>query len=179
VGPPRQEAAVQGQEFAQEAEWSESRSLDWHLLENPEHAGIQSLVRDLNKAYRDEPALWEMDFDGRGFWWTEANAADDNVIAFARRTKDSERVVVFVGNFSPTPRHDYRIGLPRGGRWREAVNTDSDYYGGSGIGNMGGFEAEAIGWHGQYYSAEVSLPPLAALWLVPEADGPTTDADSA
>ena len=82
-------------------------------------------MRDLNRAYKAEPALWEMDFDGRGFWWTEANAADDNVIAFARRTKDSERVALFVGNFSPAVRDNYRIGLPRGGRWREAVNTDA------------------------------------------------------
>jgi 1,4-alpha-glucan branching enzyme len=165
---PGKKLLFMGQEFAQEAEWSEARSLDWHLLENPEHAGIQSLVRDLNRAYKAEPALWEMDFDGTGFWWTEANAADDNVIAFARRTKDSERVALFIGNFSPTPRHDYRIGLPRSGRWREAVNTDSKYYGGSGIGNMGGVEAEGVGWHGQPFSASVSLPPLAALWLVPE-----------
>jgi 1,4-alpha-glucan branching enzyme len=111
-----------------------------------------------------------MDFDGNGFWWTEANAADDNVIAFARRTKDSERVALFVGNFSPSVRHDYRIGLPRSGRWTEAVNTDSSYYGGSGVGNMGGVDAEAIGWHGQHYSAEVSLPPLGALWLVPDTE---------
>src|SRR3954466_10779645 len=89
---PGKKLLFMGQEFGQEAEWSENRSLDWHLLENPEHAGLQSLVRDLNRAYKAEPALWEMDFDGSGFWWTEANAADDNVIAFARRTKDSERV---------------------------------------------------------------------------------------
>ena len=111
-----------------------------------------------------------MDFDGSGFWWTEANAADDNVIAFARRTRDSQRVALFVGNFSPAVRTNYRIGLPSGGRWREAVNTDAAFYGGSGVGNMGGFEAEAVGWHGQHYSAEVTLPPLAALWLVPEGN---------
>ena len=103
---PGKKLLFMGQEFAQEQEWSENRSLDWHLLENPEHAGIQSLVRDLNTAYKAEPALWEMDFDGTGFWWTEANAADDNVIAFARRTKDSERVALFVGNFSPTVRYE-------------------------------------------------------------------------
>ena len=165
---PGKKLLFMGQEFAQEAEWSENRSLDWHLLENPEHAGIQSLVRDLNRAYKAEPALWEMDFDGTGFWWTEANAADDNVIAFARRTKNSERVAMFLGNFSPTVRSNYRIGLPRGGRWSEAVNTDATFYGGSGVGNMGGVEAEAVGWHGQHFSAEVTLPPLAAIWLVPD-----------
>src|SRR3954453_17701785 len=109
-----------------------------------------------------------MDFEGTGFWRTGANAADDNVIAFARRTRDSERVAMFVGNFSPTVRTNYRIGLPRPGRWREAVNTDATFYGGSGVGNMGGVDAEAEGWHGQPFSAEVTLPPLAAIWLVPE-----------
>src|SRR4029079_7103814 len=109
---PGKKLLFMGQEFAQEAEWSEERSLDWHLLENPEHGGIQSLVRDLNKAYQAEPALWEMDSDGAGFWWTESKAAHDNVIAFARRTKDSKRIAMFVGNFSPVPRENYRIGLP-------------------------------------------------------------------
>ena len=123
---PGKKLLFMGQEFAQEAEWSHERSLDWHLLENPEHAGIQSLVRDLNHAYRDEPALWEMDFDGTGFWWIEANAADDNVFAFARRTKDSERVVVFVANLSPVPRHGYRLGLPRSGRWRRGAQHRLD-----------------------------------------------------
>jgi 1,4-alpha-glucan branching enzyme len=165
---PGKKLLFMGQEFAQESEWSHERSLDWHLLERPEHAGIQSLVRDLNRAYKAEPALWEMDYDGTGFWWIEANAADYNVFAFARRTKDSERVVVVVLNLSPTPRHQYRLGLPRSGRWRELLNTDSGYYGGSDQGNLGGVEAEGIGWHGQPFSTELTLPPLAALWLVPD-----------
>jgi 1,4-alpha-glucan branching enzyme len=167
---PGKKLLFMGQEFAQEAEWSHERSLDWHLLENPDHAGIQALVRDLNHRYRDEPALWEMDFDGTGFWWIEANAADDNVFAFARRTKDSERIVVVAMNLSPAPRHNYRLGLPRSGRWVETVNTDSGYYGGSDQGNLGGVEAEGIGWHGQPFSAEFTLPPLGVLWLVPDKD---------
>jgi 1,4-alpha-glucan branching enzyme len=165
---PGKKLLFMGQEFAQEAEWSHDRSLDWHLLEQPEHAGIQSLVRDLNRTYKGEPALWEMDYDGNGFWWIEANAADDNVVAFARRTKDSERVVVFAANLSPVPRHQYRLGLPRSGRWTEAVNTDSGYYGGSDQGNLGGVEAEGIAWHDQPFSAEFTLPPLGVLWLVPD-----------
>jgi 1,4-alpha-glucan branching enzyme len=165
---PGKKLLFMGQEFAQEAEWSHERSLDWHLLEQPEHAGIQSLVRDLNHRYRDEPALWEMDSDGTGFWWIEANAAEDNVFAFARRSEDSERVVVFVANLSPVPRHGYRLGLPRSGKWVEALNTDSTYYGGSDVGNLGGVEAEPAGWNSQPFSAEVTLPPLGALWLVPE-----------
>jgi 1,4-alpha-glucan branching enzyme len=165
---PGKKLLFMGQEFAQSAEWSHERSLDWHLLENAEHAGIQSLVRDLNKAYREEPALWELDSDPTGFWWLEANAADDNVVAFARRSADGERVLVFVANLSPVPRSGYRLGLPRGGRWREAMNTDSSFYGGSDTGNLGGVEAEPVPWHDQPMSAEITLPPLAAIWLVPE-----------
>ena len=91
------------------------------------------------------------------------------MFAFARRTEDSERVVVFVANLSPVPRHDYRLGFPRSGRWVEALNTDSTYYGGSDVGNLGGVQAEPMGWHEQPFSAGVTLPPLGALWLVPEA----------
>ena len=104
-----------------------------------------------------------------GFWWLEPNDADNNVFAFARRTTDSEDVVVFVANLSPVPRTGYRLGLPRSGRWRELVNTDSGYYGGSDVGNLGGAEAGPIAWQGQPFSAEINLPPLGALWLVPDA----------
>jgi 1,4-alpha-glucan branching enzyme len=125
-------------------------------------------VRDLNHPDRAEPALWELDFDGSGFWWIEANDADQNVFAFARRSHDSERVVVFVSNLSPVPRENYRLGLPRAGRWREVVNTDSGYYGGSDVGNLGGIESGPLGWMNQPFSAELRLPPLGTLWLVPE-----------
>jgi 1,4-alpha-glucan branching enzyme len=158
-----------GSEFAQEREWSHERSLDWHLLEQKEHAGIQSLVRDLNRAYRDEPALWELDSDPAGFWWIEANDASDNVIAFARRSADSERMLVFVANLSPVPRGPFRLGLPRSDRWRELLNTDSTFYGGSDVGNLGAIQPEPIPWHDQPFSAEITLPPLAAIWLVPDA----------
>jgi 1,4-alpha-glucan branching enzyme len=165
---PGKKLLFMGQEFAQPAEWSEERSLDWHLLETPEHAGMQSLVRDLNRAYRDEPALWELDSDPSGFWWLEPNDADNNIIAFARRSADGDRVVVFIANLSPTVHYGYRLGLPRSSRWREAVNTDSSYYGGSDVGNLGGVVPEPIPWNDQPFSAEVTLPPLAALWLVPD-----------
>jgi 1,4-alpha-glucan branching enzyme len=168
---PGKKLLFMGGEIAQEQEWSHERSLDWHLLEQPEHAGIQSLVRDLNRLYRNEPALWEVDSDPSGFWWIEPNDADRNVVAFARRgsTASGEtRLVVFVANLSPTPRPGYRLGLPRSGRWREALNTDSTFYGGSDVGNLGAVEAEPIPWHGQPVSAEVTLPPLASVWLVPE-----------
>jgi 1,4-alpha-glucan branching enzyme len=167
---PGKKLLFMGQEFAQSAEWSHERSLDWHLLENPDHVGIQRLVRDLNHAYRDEPALWELDFEPTGFYWIEANDAENNVVAFARRDTDNDRVVVVAANLSPTPRHGYRLGLPRSGRWREALNTDSSFYGGTDTGNYGGVIAEPLGWHGQPFSAEVSLPPLGVLWLVPDED---------
>jgi 1,4-alpha-glucan branching enzyme len=165
---PGKKLLFMGCEFAQEREWSHERSLDWHLLERPENAGMQSLVRDLNRLYREEPALYELDSDPAGFWWIEPNDADRNVLAFARASRDRERVLVFVANLSPVPREHYRLGLPRAGRWREAINTDSTFYGGSDLGNLGGVEAEPIPWNGQPVSAEVTLPPLAGVWLVPD-----------
>jgi 1,4-alpha-glucan branching enzyme len=165
---PGKKLLFMGCEIAQEQEWSHERSLDWHLLERPEHAGIQRLVRDLNQLYREEPALWEVDSDPSGFWWIEPNDADRNVVAFARQSRDGDRVVVFVANLSPVPRSDYRVGLPRSGRWHERLNTDSTFYGGGDVGNLGGVEAEPIPWQSQPVSAEMTLPPLAAIWLVPE-----------
>jgi 1,4-alpha-glucan branching enzyme len=167
---PGKKLLFMGSEFAQEAEWSHARSLDWHLLERAEHAGMQSLIRDLNHRYREEPALWEVDSDPSGFWWLEPNDADNNVMAFARTSRDGERVLVFVANLSPMPRTNYRLGLPRTGRWREALNTDSTFYGGSDICNLGGVEPEPIPWHDQPVSAEVTLPPLAAIWLIPDGE---------
>jgi 1,4-alpha-glucan branching enzyme len=174
---PGKKLLFMGQEFAQVDEWSAERSLDWHLLEQPAHAGVQALVRDLNAAYRSEPALYQLDSDPEGFWWLEPNDADSNVIAFARRSADGEgrlggaggpRFVVFVANLSPVPRYGYRLGLPKATRWRELVNTDSSFYGGSDVGNLGGVAPEPIPWNDQPVSAELTLPPLASVWLVPE-----------
>jgi 1,4-alpha-glucan branching enzyme len=171
---PGKKLLFMGGEIAQEQEWSHSRSLDWHLLENPQHAGIQSLVRDLNHVYRDTPALWEVDFDASGFYWIEPNDADANVVAFARAGADpAQDVVVCVLNLSPVVREGYRLGLPQGGRWREALNTDAESYGGSGVGNFGAVNAESVPWMGQPSSALVTLPPLGVLWLVP--DGTTKE----
>jgi len=163
---PGKQLLFMGSELAQEAEWSEERSLDWHLLEDPQHAGVQALVRDLNHAYRDEPALWERDSDPGGFYWIEPNDADRSVLAFARQD-DSERVLVCVMNLTPVPRDRYRLGLPRSGAWREVLNTDAEAYGGSNVGNLGGVRAEGLPWHSQPFSAEVTLPPLGVLWLAP------------
>ena len=169
---PGKKLLFMGQEFAQEAEWSHDRSLDWHLLERSENAAIQSLVRDLNHAYRAEPALWSHDFSGEGFRWLEPNDAAANVIAFVRASAGFERVLVCVVNNSPVVREGYRVGLPRGGRWRELLNTDSHVYGGADIGNGGVVEAEEVPWHEQRHSVALTLPPLAVLWLAPQEQEP-------
>jgi 1,4-alpha-glucan branching enzyme len=165
---PGKKLLFMGGELAQEREWSHDRSLDWHLLERLEHSGVQALVRDLNRVYRDEAALWEVDFEPAGFCWLDANDASSNALAFARFARDRRRVLVCLCNFSPVPRPGYRVGLPQGGRWRELLNTDSEFYGGSGVGNLGVVEAEERLWHEQPYSAQVTLPPLGVIWLVPE-----------
>jgi 1,4-alpha-glucan branching enzyme len=156
-----------GSELAQGREWNAEASLDWHLLEDRGHQGVQSLVRDLNRVYGETPALWQDDFQPTGFRWLEPNDAAQNVLAFMRVGDDEQRPLVCVCNLSPVPRYAYRVGLPLDGTWREAVNTDSEFYGGSGVGNMGEVAAEATPWHDQPYSAEVTLPPLGAVWFVP------------
>jgi 1,4-alpha-glucan branching enzyme len=165
---PGKKLLFMGGELAQWAEWNHDGSLDWHLLEQAEHAGVQQLVRDLNAAYRDEPALWEVDFASAGFQWLEPNDAAANVLAFARLSADRKRQLVCVCNLSPVPRQAYRVGMPVCCRWRELLNTDSAFYGGSGVGNLGAVEARAVPWHDQPFSAELTLPPLGVVWLVPE-----------
>jgi 1,4-alpha-glucan branching enzyme len=165
---PGKKLLFMGGELAQEREWDNAASLDWHLLEQAGHAGVQSLVRDLNRIYREEPALYELDFDPSGFLWLEPNDADANVLAFARLPSGKGRPVVCVCNLSPVPREAYRLGLPRAGRWRELLNTDSTFYGGSDVGNLGAIAADGSPWHEQPQSAELRLPPLGVVWLVPE-----------
>ena len=164
---PGKKLLFQGGEFGQEQEWRFDQSLDWHLLQDPGHAGVQALVRDLNGVYLAQPALWERDFDAEGFWWLEPNDADNNVFAFTRVGEDG-RMLVCVMNLSPVPREGYRLGLPREGRWLEALNTDSSAYGGGDVGNFGGVETEPVPWHNQPQSAQMRIPPLGVLYLVPE-----------
>jgi 1,4-alpha-glucan branching enzyme len=162
---PGKKLLFMGGEFAQEREWDHEHSLDWHLLEQPEHRGVERLVRDLNAIYRAQPALWERDFDPSGFGWLEANDAAANVLAYARY--GSGPPVVCIANFSPVVREGYRVGLPAGGHWRELLNTDAATYGGTNVGNGGGVHAVAEPWGGQPWSALLTLPPLAVLWLAP------------
>jgi 1,4-alpha-glucan branching enzyme len=156
-----------GGEIAQEREWDHDRSLDWHLLADADHAGVQDLVRDLNRVSLDHAALWAADADPDGFTWLVGDDADQNVAAFLRREPGGTDVVACLANFSPVPRHDHRVGLPVEGRWMEVLNTDAGHYGGSGLGNLGAVTAEAVPRHGQPASAAFSLPPLAVVWFAP------------
>ena len=171
-GHPGKKLLFMGGEFGQTREWNHDRSLDWHLLEAGSfHQGLQRLVRDLNRVYRRERALHEVDFESAGFEWVDCNDWQSSAVAFLRRARDRGDVVLVVCNFTPVVRPGYRVGVPRPGRWRELVNTDADAYGGSGQGNAGGVGAEPTAWHGQPHSLVLTLPPLATVILKPaEAD---------
>jgi len=165
---PGKKLLFMGGEFGQSGEWSHDRSLDWHLLEmGPYHRGLQRLVADLNRLYRVEPSLHQLDCDPEGFAWMDCSDALQSVIAFARFARDRSRLTVCACNGTPVPRHGYRIGVPRAGFYREVLNSDSAFYGGSNLGNAGGVASEAVAWHGQPHSILVTLPPLAAIWLTP------------
>ena len=161
---PGKQLLFMGCEFGQESEWAESRSLDWWLLNLPDHAGLHQLVRDLNANYRTSSVLWTRDADPAGFSWIDANDANDNVFSFLRFGTDGSTLAC-IANFAGVPHLDYHVGLPRAGRWREVLNTDSEIYGGSGVGNLGGVEASGEPWHGRPASATVTVPPLGVLWL--------------
>jgi 1,4-alpha-glucan branching enzyme len=168
---PGKQLLFQGGEFGQEREWSEQRSLDWYLLDDPLHGGIKRLVGDMNRAYRALPALWTRDATPEGFSWIDANDSSGNVLSFLRHGVDADgrpTVMACVANFSGSPKPDYRVGLPFAGRWREVLNTDATNYGGSGWGNYGGVDAEQYVWHGRPASAVLQLPPAGVLWLAPE-----------
>ena len=171
-GHPGKKLLFMGGEFGQTREWSHDRSLDWHLLDaGPFHLGLQRLVRDLNGVYRREGALHEVDFEPAGFEWVDCNDWQSSVVAFLRRAREPGDVVLVVSNFTPVVRSDYRVGVPRPGRWRELVNTDADAYGGSGQGNAGGVWAEPKACHGRPHSLLLTLPPLSTVILKPaEAD---------
>jgi 1,4-alpha-glucan branching enzyme len=163
---PGQKLLFMGGEFGQEREWDHERALDWPLLDEPGHRGVQSLLRDLNQRYRAEPALWRGDDDPAGFSWLEGSDAEHNVFAFARRDPGGERSVVCIANLSPVPRHEYRIAFPASGTWEELVDTDSRFYGGSDVGNGGAITVPDR--HGGGGDARVTLPPLGVLWLALE-----------
>lgn len=162
---PAKKLLFMGGEFGQWAEWNHERSLDWHLTQYERHQGLMKWVEDLNRIYRQEPAMHEFDFESAGFEWIDANDADQSVVSFVRKGHDRQNDVVVLINFTPVPRLSYRVGVSRPGYWRELLNSDAREYGGSGMGNAGGVEAEATPFHGRPWSLNVILPPLGAVFF--------------
>jgi len=162
---PGKKMLFMGGELGQWREWNEEESLDWHLLEKPPHAGIQSLVLKLNKIYSKLPALWEADGEPAGFQWIDADNSGQNIVSFIRRSPQTEGELICVANFSPLVHEDHRLGLPRAGKYKQILNTDSEDYCGGGFGVVKGITAEKVPIHDQEYSALVTLPPLATLWF--------------
>jgi 1,4-alpha-glucan branching enzyme len=169
---PGKKLLFMGGELGQETEWNHDASLDWASAGEPLHGGVQRLVRDLNMAMRENPALWQADTDPKGFEWVDANDSDQSVASFVRWDRARDRHVVCLVNATPIVRNAYRVGVPREGMYREVINTDAGTYGGSNVGNLGGVTAEASPSHGFPCSISVILPPLATLWLEgPDANG--------
>jgi 1,4-alpha-glucan branching enzyme len=187
-GQPGKKLLFMGGELGHWREWDHERELDWNLLDYPHHQGLQRWVAELNRLYRDEPALHALDFDPRGFSWIDCADAEQSVLSFARHGRDAETLLV-VCNFTPVPRHGYRIGVPRAGAWRERLNSDAEIFGGSGVGNPGELVAVPIAYHGRDWSLVLTLPPLAVCFLEPlappvaaaaeNADDGTDDAEDA
>lgn len=162
---PGKKLLFMGGEFGQWREWNHEESLDWHLLEDERHRGLQRWVQDLNHFYRSEPALYELDNKSEGFSWIDCNDAENSVLSMRRQGHASNDPLVIIGNFTPVVRHNYRVGVPHSGFWREVLNSDAEVYGGSQQGNMGGVEASPVAAHGYYQSLTITLPPLAMVFF--------------
>ncbi|GGG35801.1 1,4-alpha-glucan branching enzyme GlgB 1 [Caldovatus sediminis] len=165
---PGKKLLFMGGEIAQPTEWNHDAQLPWNLLDDPRHRGVQTLVRDLNALLRAEPALHRRDDSPEGFRWVIGDDRAQSVFAWLRLGAEGDRPALVVCNFTPVPRHGYRVGVPRGGGWREALNTDAAAYGGTNVGNAGHVGAEAVPMHGFAHSLPLTLPPLAAVVLLPE-----------
>ena len=165
---PGKKLLFMGGEIGQWREWSHDRELDWELLGDPAHAGLQRWVRDLNVLYAGERALHELDFEPAGFSWIDCADFQRSVVALLRKGRSAEDVVAVALNFTPVPRYGYRVGVPAAGFWRELANSDAAEYGGSGVGNLGGCEASGEPAHGQPHSMEITLPPLGAVFFKPD-----------
>jgi 1,4-alpha-glucan branching enzyme len=167
---PGKKLLFMGGELGQWREWQHDESLDWHLLQYQRHAELQRWVIDLNRLYRSQPALYEFDFNPNGFEWIDCIDVDDSIISFIRKGRATGSIVLAVGNFTPVPRYNYRVGVLRGGIWKELLNSDAKEYGGSGQGNLGGVEAAKIELHNRPYSLNLTLPPLSILFLMSEGE---------
>jgi 1,4-alpha-glucan branching enzyme len=168
---PGKKLIFMGGEFGQRREWSHEESLEWHLLQYGPHAGLQQWVQDLNQLYRRESALYEADFEPSGFEWVDCNDSDSSTVSLIRKGHSTDDLLLIVCNFTPVVRPNYRVGVPRGGFWKEVLNSDAWNYGGSGCGNLGGIEAAPIPVHGRPYMLNLTLPPLAALFFKNEREG--------
>ncbi len=168
-GHPGKKLLFMGGEFGQEREWAHDFSLDWHLLEDPLHAGVQALIRDLNSLYKSQGALHERDCDPSGFEWIEGGDTGNSVFSFLRNGKSGTLPVIVVSNMTPVVRHSYRIGVPQRGPWLEVLNSDAGIYGGSGTENPAPIETTESAWHGRAAFLELTLPPLATIFLSPES----------
>src|SRR5260221_42263 len=163
---PGKKVLFMGGQFGQWREWHHERELDWDLTVRAEHSGLQRWVADLNRAYCDKPALHQLDFERRGFEWIDNHDSDNSILTFLRLGEDG-RAALVACNFTPVVRYAYRVGVPCAGTWREILNSDAPFYGGSGVGNMGSVVAESVAWHGREHSALLTLPPLAMVVLEP------------
>lgn len=169
---PGKKLLFMGAEIAQDHEWDHRASLEWHLLQYPEHRGMQALIRDLNRLYRTRPGLHQRDCEPDGFSWIDCADCEASVLSYLRRGAAPDRFVVVICNFTPVARHGYRLGVPAGGTYREVLNTDSAHYGGSNVGNLGRLVTEPVPTHAQDHSVVLTLPPLAALYLELESAEP-------
>jgi 1,4-alpha-glucan branching enzyme len=165
---PGKKLLFMGGEFGQRNEWYHERSLDWDLTNGPISSGLQRWVEDLNRTYRSRPALFLEDFTPSGFEWIDANDSDKSMISYLRRGGNANEVIAVVCNFTPVPRHNYRIGVPFGGIWQEILNSDATLYGGSGQGNMGSVETAPVPFHGRPSSLTLTVPPLGVVFLAQE-----------
>ena len=163
---PGKQLLFMGSEFGQQSEWSQERGLEWWILDQPSHRGLQSLVSIMNRLYLENPAMWQLDHDHRGFVWIDGGNADANLLSFLRYDEQGEPIAVVI-NFAGHPHHDFKLGLPKAGTWTEILNTDAAEFGGSGVGNFGSISAHGDGTHGQPHSATISVPPLGAVWFKP------------
>jgi 1,4-alpha-glucan branching enzyme len=161
---PGKKLLFMGGEFGQRREWNHDDALEWWVLADPLHAGVQRWMEDLNQLYRAEPALHELDFDPAGFEWIDANDSEASVLSFLRKARDGSSLLV-VSNFTPVPRENYLVGVPAPGYWRERLNSDASLYGGSGVGNLGGVRSVPVAAHGRYHALNLRLPPLGVLVL--------------
>ncbi|MHB8668085.1 MAG: 1,4-alpha-glucan branching protein GlgB [Burkholderiales bacterium] len=168
-GHPGKKLLFMGGEFGQRREWTHDESLEWHVLGYPEHEGVRRWVADLNRLYRAEPALYQVDFDQSGFEWVDCNDSEQSVLTFLRKPRGGGAPVLVVCNFTPVPRTNYIVGVPQGGYWRELANSDATLYGGSGMGNLGGVDAAPVAAHGRFHSLALTLPPLSVLMFKHEA----------